>query len=235
VQLTDPLVLIPHLMSDARVFWPQIVRFSQRMPVHLSPLDGDSVEAMAEAALATAPPRMALCGLGLGGVVALEMLRRAPERITRIALISTDPLAEPPASAAARESRRVAARANRLDTAIAQEFPPGALAPGPTRAEITGLLQDMARSFGADAYLRQARALQRRPDQQKTLRRAMLPTLVLCGVHDTIVPVRRQEFAAELMPRADFIALPHAGYLPPLEDPAGTTGALVAWLARPSG
>lgn len=229
--MTEPLVLLPELACDARLFWPQIVRFSQTRAVQIGPLTGDSVEAMAEAALAEAPARFALCGLGLGGAVALDMLRRAPERISRLALISTDPLSDPPASAAAREARRVAAKTGRLADALAQDFPPEALAPGPARRDILALVNEMGQSLGADAYLRQARALQRRPDQQKTLRRALLPVLVLCGAHDTLVPRRRQEFAADLMPRARFEALDSAGHLPPLEAPAATTRALAAWLA----
>jgi pimeloyl-ACP methyl ester carboxylesterase len=230
--MAEPLVLLPGLMCDARVFWPQIVRLSRTHPLCIATLDGDTVEDMAQAALAVAPGRFAACGLGLGGVVALEMLRRAPERFSRIALVSTDPLAETPATAAAREHSRVLARAGKLAEAIALELPPGALAEGEHRRDVCALVAEMAQGLGAACFLRQSKALQRRPDQQKTLRRALLPTLVLCGAQDGIVPARRQEFAADLMPRARLVTLPHAGHLPPIEDPAGTMRALEDWLDR---
>lgn len=81
--------------------------------------------------------------------------------------------------------------------------------------------------------MRQSRALQRRRDQQKTLRGCKVPALVLCGVHDALCPVKRHTFMAELIPYAELRVIEGAGHLPTLEQPEATTAALRHWLAQP--
>ena len=110
-------------------------------------------------------------------------------------------------------------------------FPPPPLPPG--RAGILAQVAEMALSLGADVFVTQSRALQRRPDQQKTLRRAMLPALILAGAQDTLVPLRRQDFVAGLMPFARLQVIEGAGHLPPLEQPEAVTEALEAFLNGP--
>lgn len=95
--------------------------------------------------------------------------------------MATDPLAESPQIAAAREARMVAARSGRLAEAMREEIPPSAIADSPWRDEILALVGDMALGLGEGVFLRQSRALQRRPDQQKTMRRVKLPALVISG------------------------------------------------------
>lgn len=232
--MTDPLVLIPGFMSDARLFLPQIVALGVRHSITLiMPTVGTTVEEMSTAAIPGLPAKFALIGHGLGGEVALDLIRRVPDRITRVALLATDPLSEAPQIAAAREARMVAAKAGRLLQAMAEDVPAGSLAPGEGRAETIAALQEMALGLGVDVYLRQSRALQRRPDQQKTLRRSMLPALILAGEFDTLVPVRRQEFTVGLMPYAKLQVIAGAGHLPSLEQPEAVTQALTDFLAGP--
>lgn len=232
--MKEPILLIPGLLSDARVFLPQIVHLGAAHPIHIAlPTGGDSVEQMAEAILASAPPTFAVIGHGLGGDVALDILRRENGRATRAVLLSTDPLAEPPATAAAREARMVAAKAGRLKEVVAQEYPDACLAPSEWKGEIAALLRDMALTLGEGAFLRQSRALQRRPDQQKTLRRTKLPLLFIAGAEDTLVPVRRQDFAAQLAPYGKLQVIDGAGHLPMLEQPEAVTAAIETFLAGP--
>lgn len=232
--MTDPLVLIPGLMADARVFLPQMVRLgaSRAMQVVL-PTQGETVEQMSESILASLPPKFALLGHGLGGDVALDLIRRAPERVTRVALLATDPLAEPPASAAAREARIVAAKSGRLAQAMVEEIPRDALTDSLWRDEILALVQDMALGLGEGVFLRQSRALQRRPDQQKTMRRVKLPALVIAGEADTLVPMRRSEFTAGLMPFGKLQVIAGAGHLASLEQPEAVSEALETFLNGP--
>ncbi len=171
----DPLVILPGFLQDARAFLPQIVHLGIDRQIVLPPLPGETVEQMSLAALRDLPRRFALLGHGLGGDVAIDILRRLPEAVTRIALVSTDPLAEPPAAAAAREARLVAARAGRLAEAVAQDIPATALAATDWRDDVLALVQDMAAGFGTEGYIRQTRARQRRPDQQRTLRKHRIP------------------------------------------------------------
>ncbi|MBD1202806.1 MAG: alpha/beta hydrolase [Rhodobacteraceae bacterium] len=232
--MNEPILLIPGLLCDARVFLPQIVHLGFRHPLHIAlPLQGETVEQMSEAILATAPPKFILMGHGLGGDVALDILRRDNGRASRAILISTDPLAEPPATAAAREARIVAAKAGRLKEVVAQEYPETAFAPSEWRAEIMALMRDMGLTLGEGVFLRQTRALQRRPDQQKTLRRANLPLLMIAGAEDPLVPVRRQDFAAQLAPHAQLAVIEGAGHLPMLEQPEAVTDRITAFLNGP--
>lgn len=231
--MTDPLLIIPGLMQDARAFFPQIVGLGTRHPVQVFVPDGDSAEKLAEQALVAAPPRFVLIGHSLGGIVALDILRRAPERVIRLVLLATDPLSEAPQTAAAREVRMVAARAGRLKQAIAEDVPVSSLADTPDRQAVLDLVQDMALGLGEGVYLRQMRAMQRRPDQQKTLRRATVPALFLTGAAEGVVPLRRQEFARDLTPTSVLKVIEGAGHLPMLENPDAVNAAIEAFLTGP--
>ena len=234
MSLPEPLVLIPGLMADARLFLPQIVRFGVSRALHIAlPTTGDTVEQMSEAILAGLPPRFALLGHGLGGDVALDLIRRVPDRVTRVVLLATDPLAEAPQTAAAREARMVAARSGRLAEAMREEIPASALVESPWREDILALLRDMALGLGEGVFLRQSRALQRRPDQQKTMRRVKLPALVIAGDADALVPMRRQEFTANLMPYGKLAVIADCGHLASLEQPEATSDAIETFLNGP--
>ncbi len=232
--MAEPLVLLPGMMCDARVFGPQIDAFSLDTAVMIAPITkGERVEEIASNILDLLPPKFALVGLSMGAIVAMELLRRAPDRITRIALISTSPLPETPAIAAAREPLIVMARADRLDEAMREAMRPDYLAPGPHRIDVLALVADMAQTLGPDVFVRQSRALQRRRDQQSTLRKCKVPALVLCGDHDGLTPVKRHNFMAELIPYAELKVLEHSGHLPTLEQPEEVTQALRDWMKQP--
>lgn len=229
----DPLVILPGFLQDARSFLPQIVHLGQERQIVLPRMEGETVEQMSLCAIRDLPRRFMLLGHGLGGDVAVDILRRLPEAVTKLVLVSTDPLAEPPSVAAAREARLVAARTGRLAEAALGEIPASTLAATEWRDEVLALVQDMALGLGVDTYLRQSRALQRRPDQQKTLRKVRVPALILAGAADTLVPARRQEVMAGLMPFGRLQIIPEAGHLPQLEQPEMVTEALRSFLAGP--
>lgn len=232
--LQEPLVIIPGLMADARLFLPQMVQLGADRPIHVAlATKGETVEQMSEDILAGLPPRFALLGHGLGGDVALDLIRRVPDRVSRVVLMATDPLSEPPQAAAAREARIVAAKSGRLAQAMREEIPLAALADAPWRDEIMALVQDMALGLGEGVFLRQSRALQRRPDQQKTMRKIKLPALVISGDCDTLVPMRRQEFTANLMPFGKLLVIEEAGHLASLEQPEAVSAALAEFLGGP--
>lgn len=231
---SEPLVLLPGMMCDARLFGPQIAELSADTAVMVAPItQGERVEEIASHLLDQLPHRFALAGLSMGGIVAMEILRRAPDRVSRIALLDTNPLAETPQVAAAREPQIVAVRAGRMQDVMRDEMKPNYLAPGPHRGDVLDLVMDMAEALGPEVFVRQSRALQRRPDQQTTLRKCRAPALVLCGAHDTLCPVKRHEFMAELIPNATLRVMEHSGHLPTLEQPAETTRALREWLEQP--
>lgn len=227
-----PVVLLPGMMCDARLFAPQVAMLSLACSVMVCPLTGaDRVQALAARVLADAPPRFVLGGLSMGGIVAMEVVRQAPGRVAGLILMDTNPLPEAPDRAAAREPQMIAVRTGRLRQVVAEEMKPNYLAPGPGREPILELVLDMALALGAEVFVEQSRALQRRPDQQGTLRRLACPALVLCGEHDALCPVSRHELMAELIPDSRLRVISGAGHLPTLEQPDAVTGALAEFLS----
>jgi pimeloyl-ACP methyl ester carboxylesterase len=225
--MAEPLVLLPDFMTDARLFAPQVAAIARDRPVTVAPLaPGDRVETVAAALLPLLPRQFALAGAGLGGAVALDLLARAPDRVQRIALIAATPLAETPVQAAAREAHIVAARAGRLTEALAADNATG-------DADLAGCLAAMAAALGPEAFVRQTRMLQRRPDQQAALRRIRQPALVLCGAADDVLPVRRHEHTAAMIPLAALRVIDGAGRWPTLQAPEAVTAALTDWLRQP--
>lgn len=232
--MAEPLVLLPGMMCDARVWTTQLTVLSYERPVTIAPVSvGDRVEEIASDLLSSLPSKFALCGHGMGGVVALELLRRAPERVIRLALLGTNPLSDTPQEAAEREPRIIGAKSGRFEAILKNEVLPRHVGGGSLRNEAIAQMQEMALSLGADVFARQERALQRRRDQQSTLRKITQPTLVLAGENDKIVPLKRQEFLAELIPYAKLAVLSGVGHMSMLEDPEGVTEALYAWMRQP--
>ncbi|MGR3436752.1 MAG: alpha/beta fold hydrolase [Shimia sp.] len=227
-----PVVFLPGMMCDARLFAPQMDALSATRPVMFVPALGERIERMAQHVLEVAPARFSLVGLSMGGIVAMEVARRAKDRLRHLALLDTNPVSETPERAAAREPQIVAAKSGRLEEVMRDEMKPAYLAETPHKTEILAMVMDMARALGPEAFVRQSRALQRRRDQQATLRRITVPTLVLCGEHDGLCPPARHEFMAQMIPGAELRIVPGAGHLPTLEAPGAVTEALRSLLSR---
>ncbi|WP_341365494.1 alpha/beta hydrolase [Yoonia sp. BS5-3] len=231
---SETLVMIPPLLCDARVFEAQIRDLSLDHAVMFAPTTrGERMEEVASQILTWAPSKFALAGMGMGGMVAMEILRRAADRVTRIALISTSAQPDTPEIAAAREPHIIAARAGRMPDVLQHEINSTWMAPTSDKVELVRLLHDMGRDMGPAIYVKQARALQRRKDQQATLRKIKQPTIVVCGRHDGQFPLKRHEFMAELIPYAQLEVIEGAGYLPTLESPDAVSDALRRWMKAP--
>lgn len=232
--MRDPLVFLPGVMCDARLFGPLLAALSCDIAVTVAPVTrGERVEEIASGLLDMLPRRFALAGHGMGGIVAMDLLRRAPERVARIALINSNPLAETPQSAAEYEPAIIKLRTGLIEDAIAALVPAGSLAPGTGRAHTQAVLSEMAHHLGAEAITRQLRALQRRRDYQAVLRRCKVPALLLCGEHEAPPVVKRHRFMADLIPYTALEVVAGAGHLPTLEAPEATLAALQRWFRQP--
>ncbi|MEO1641433.1 MAG: alpha/beta hydrolase [Pseudomonadota bacterium] len=230
----ETLVMIPPMLADARVFWHQLQDLSRDHAVMVTPTTcGERMEEIASQILSWAPSRFAVIGMGMGGMVAMEILRRAPEAVTRVALISTSPLPDTPEDAAARETHMVAARAGRWDDVLRHEINSTWMGPQADKVALVRLLNEMGRECGPEVYVRQARAMQRRKDQQATLRKLRQPAMVICGRHDGQFQLKRQAVMAEMMPTATREVIEGAGYLPTLEAPEATSEMLRRWMKLP--
>lgn len=229
--MSEPLVLLPGMMCDERLFGPQAAALSAgRDMIHGDITGAADMESLAAEVLDAAPPAFALAGLSMGGIVAMEVIRQAPERVTRLALLDTNPRAELPEVRARRGPQIEAVRAGGLARVMREELKPNYLTPGPRHREILDLCMAMALDLGAEVFERQSLALRDRPDQQATLRAVRVPTLILCGRQDALCPVDRHELMHALVPASRLVIVEGAGHLPTLEQPGAVTVALEDWL-----
>lgn len=226
-----PLVLLPGMMCDARLFFPQISRLSGQRAVMTTPMGGaDSMADLAREVLDNAPPRFALAGLSMGGILAMDVLRQAPERVERLALLDTNPRAELPEVKARRAPQMESVKAGHLRAVMRDEMKPNYLVDSPRKPQILDLCMDMALDLGPQVFLNQSIALRDRPDQQDTLRGYKGRALVLCGRHDALCPVERHDLMHGLLENSHLEIIENAGHLPTLEQPDQTTAALIRWL-----
>lgn len=233
-KMATPLLLLPGLICDARIWAAQIEALRGDRDV-ISIDDGygdaDSIEAMAQHVLAIAPPRFALAGHSMGGRVVLEILRRAPERIERLALISTG--VHLPRSAAEAEGRfSLLARGveEGMDALIDAWLPPMVWEPNQQIPGLMDELHQMCADMGLDTFERQIRALLARPEVESLLPTIRCPVLVATGAHDSWATVAQHEAIAAAIPGSRLMIIPDAGHMAPAEQPAAMTQALESWL-----
>jgi pimeloyl-ACP methyl ester carboxylesterase len=192
----------------------------------------DTLAAMADALLAATPARFTLVGLSLGGYVAFEVLRRAPERIARLALLDTTAVADTEARRAGRHADIAKVEAGGIE-ALIPELPGRWMLPAhAARPELATLLAEMARSIGARGQRNQQRAMLGRPDSLADLAKVRVPTLVLCGEQDPVTPVADHAAIASRIAGSRFERVADCGHLSTIEQPEAVSRILVDWLAH---
>ncbi len=227
-----PLALLPGLLCDAQLWAPQVSALADLAEPRIADFTSQSsIGEMAESVLAMMPPHFALAGLSMGGYVAFEILRRAPERILRLALLDTkaDPDTE----------EQTARRRGLIELAEKGEFKgvtprllPLLIHEARLEDEIlVGVVTAMAEAVGKAAFLRQQQAIMGRPDSRPTLVKISCPTLVLCGREDVLTPVDKHTAMAAGIRDARLLVIDDCGHLSTIERPEAVNGALRAWLA----
>lgn len=230
-----PLVLLPGLLCDAAVWTPQIAALGRSATV-VAYGDADSLSEMARLALAAAPPgRFALAGHSMGGRVAFEVMRLAPERVERLALLDTGvhPLAAGEAGATERAGRlRLLEMARREGLrAMAAEWTRGMVHPSRLGGTVFDAVLDMFERRTPDIFEAQIRALLARPDATPQLAAIACPTLVLTGEQDAWSPPAVHRAMQEAIRGSRLVVVPECGHMSTLERPAEVTAALAAWLS----
>lgn len=231
--MTDriPLALLPGLLLDGRLWQHQVPALEDLAEIRIADFTTqDSGEAMAASVLAMMPQRFALAGLSMGGYVAFEVLRQAPERVTHLALLDTRARLDTPEEASRRRGLMELATKGRFKGVTPQLLP---LLLHPRHLEdkaLTALVMEMAESVGREAFLRQQKAILTRADNLPLLPSIRQPTLVLCGRQDALTPLPMSEEMAARIPGARLRVIEDSGHLTPLEQPEATTQALRAWL-----
>lgn len=225
-----PLLLIPGMMCDARLWGALPGALGRRMVIHAPCTEHETMEALAAEILAAAPPHFALAGLSMGGIVAMDILRQAPARVERLAVLDTNPFAEHEKIRLRRQPQIDRALGGGLASVMRDEMKPNYLAPGPNTGPVLDLCLDMALGLGPEVFARQSRALRDRPDQSETLSSFRGPALVLMGRHDALCPLERHQAMHAMMPQSRLAIIDEAGHLPTLEQPDATQAELIRWL-----
>ncbi|MGE4527710.1 MAG: alpha/beta fold hydrolase [Rhodospirillaceae bacterium] len=224
-------VLLPGLLCNAALYQPQMAALADVARCWVPSLVADSVGDMAAAVLGEAPDRFALVGLSMGGYVAQEIMRRAPDRVTRLALLATSARADTPEQTAMRRDYIALAAAGRFTPVTERLLPRLVSAARRTDADLIRTITDMAWSIGKEVFVRQQTAIINRPDGLEDLRKVKVPTAVIGGDADELTPPPRLAEMAERIPGAKLTIIPNCGHLCTLEAPDDVSAALRAWLA----
>lgn len=230
--MPEPIVLVPGLACTAELFAPQIAALEGAHPISVADHASDeSIPAIARRLLDAAPPRFALAGLSMGGYVALEVMRQAPGRVSRVALLDTSARPDTDEGRANRERLIALARAGRyeeIDDILWQRL----VAPHRRGdAALSAIVSGMRQATGPEAFVRQQHAIMGRADSRPGLAGIEIPALVLVGEEDVITPPEHAREMAEAIEWASLVVVPGSGHLSTLEAPEVVNAALSAWLA----
>ncbi len=228
----DALALLPGMMCDERLFQPQIDTLGVPT-VLVDTTKDDNFADMAKRALDSLPPRFAMAGLSLGGILAFEIWRHAPERVSALCLLNTNPHADAPE----RRTLRVAQIADVLDGGL-RSITVDALKPAYLAAahrddqHLLDTILGMALDLGAAVFERQSIALKNRIDSVATLGTIDCPTAIVCGAEDRLCPPAYHELMAARIPGAALSIIEDCGHLSTLEQPERVTAILKDLLWR---
>lgn len=227
------LALVPGSGCDGRLYAPQVEALRGAARTHVVENTAQPrIDRLARAALGRLPDRFALAGMSQGGLVALEIVRQAPQRVTGLALLDTLP---GPGLRIDRVRHRlaIALLAARAFSPIDRIMWPRYVAPARLDdADLHAVVRAMMHANGARGLINQQRIFLTRPDYRPLLPKIAVPTLVLVGDQDTLAPVGAATATAAAIPNAELVTVPGSGHLTTLEAPAAVTAALQQWLDR---
>lgn len=226
------LLFCPGLICDARIYAPQLAEFADSRAI-----DGygmaDSLAEMARLVLAQAPARFDIFGHSMGGRVALEVCRQAPDRVRRLALVSTGIHAVKPGEPESRAALQQVGYDNGFEALVDQWLPP--MVAGANRdTPAYQVMRQMCLDAGQETFDAQIRALLGRPEVDTLLPTIACPTLVMTGELDSWAPPSQHEAIAAAIPDSELVIVPGAGHMIQLEAPAAVNSAIKRWLATPA-
>ena len=226
-----PILLIPGLICTDEVFAPQLPALWPFGPITIaSTLVGDSMAAIAASILATAPPRFALAGVSMGGYLSFEVLRQAPERVVKLALLDTSARPDTPEQSAGRRAMVERARRGEYETMIDEIYPALVHPDHANDAALRALHCREAAVIGVEGFARQQAANVARPDSRPMLASIGVPTLVLVGDADRLTPPEVAREMADGIAGSRSVVIAKAGHMSLREQPEAVNAALVDWM-----
>jgi pimeloyl-ACP methyl ester carboxylesterase len=228
-----PTVLVPGLNCSARLYAEQIPALWRFGPVVVADhTRDDSIAAIAGRILAAAPPRFALAGLSLGGYIAFEIVRQAPERVVKLAVLDSRIGAETPEQTANRLPLIELAKNGRFAEITDRLFPAFVHRDRLGDTALKSVISSMAEETGPAAFLRQMQAIISRTDARPVLPTIACSTMILAGDSDQLAPPKVAEEIAAAIPGARLVIIPDCGHVSTLERPEAVNAALVEWMER---
>ena len=226
-----PLVLLPGLLCSARLYGPQVEALWPLGQVTVADHRRDAdMAAIAARILADAPPRFALAGLSMGGYIAFAMMRLAPDRIAKLALLDTSARPDQPEQKTGREKFIAMAQAGKLQDVVDTLTPRFIHKNRHNDEPLKKIVRAMAADTGAEAFVRQTNAIMSRQDARPLLAEIKCPTLVLVGDGDELTPPDLAKEIAGGISGAKLVVVPDCGHLSTLEKPEAVNAALAGWL-----
>ena len=229
----QPLVLLPGLLCDAALWEPQLSDLADIADFFVADLtEHETMQEMAAGVLRDSPwKEFALAGLSMGGYVAQEIMRQAPQRVKRLALLDTRAHPDLPEETKRRHQFMKLAQTARGFTPVTHRMLPLMLHESRVKdAALVNIVREMAERTGIEAYIRQQKAIISRPDFRPALARLKCPTLVLCGRQDQLTPPQNSEEMAAAIPGAKLVIVEACGHMSTLERPQVVNKALRKWL-----
>lgn len=226
-----PLVLVSGQLCTERIWHDQIVHLQDVAEITtFCPADDDTVAQAARRILDAAPPRFALGAHAMGGFVAFEILRQAPGRVTRLALLATNAEADPPSQLERRQAYARMAAGGRFEELIEQRYP---LVLHPSRVDdpaYRAVVAEMARAIGAQRFLHQQNIVLSRPDSRPALGAIRCPCLLIVGREDRLATVAQHRDIAARVPHAELHVIEDCGHFSTVEKPDEVNRLLRGWL-----
>ncbi|RKF20632.1 alpha/beta hydrolase [Altericroceibacterium spongiae] len=227
------ILFLPGLICDSRIFAPQLKAFPDSQAVNGYGL-ADNFEDMAHVALEQAPDQFDLFGHSMGARVALEIYRLAPERVRRLALVSTGVHPVKEDEPAKRAALQRIGREQGFPALVDQWLPPMIAEPNRSNTKMVEELRNMCLDQGQNVFDAHVHALLNREGREDFLPKISCPTLVMVGALDAWSSAAQHEAFAKAIPNAEFVIIPGAGHMILHEAPEAVNTAIQNWLAMPT-